>query len=216
VVRRIGPSLRIKALELAVDWNTSVVSMKTDSKSVYAWLTSIFKNTNRVKVSGLHAVLVQRRLDIIDDILKVTGMKVTIEWVPSEKNRADVLTRVPKSWLALNKKPQVQAESGTAASAPSLPSLSVSFVSLQQVVNAQKQDQAIVTVISELAAGNKVTVPEYQKIQGQLTVSGGVLYRSVKDSLSYEVEVPVMPASVAQFTYQMLFPEYGREMSSVC
>lgn len=43
-------------------------------------------------------LLIQRRLHVIADLLDITGVRARIEWVPSAKNRLDVLTRVPELW----------------------------------------------------------------------------------------------------------------------
>ena len=85
----------MRGLGLAVDWNVSKVKVVTDSRTVFGWLTNHLKNIRRVKVGGLYDKLVQRRLQIIEDLVAVTGMKIDIEWVPSAENLADQLTQVP-------------------------------------------------------------------------------------------------------------------------
>eukprot|EP00117_Sycon_ciliatum_P045923 scpid44614/ scgid2187/ len=84
----------IKSLNLALCWPVKNVVLHTDSRTVHGWLTQLLNNIRRVKVSGLHATLVQRRLQIIDDLITVSGITVDVEWVRSEDNISDQLTRV--------------------------------------------------------------------------------------------------------------------------
>lgn len=44
-------------------------------------------------------MIVKRRLGILKELLDEFGMKLHVCFVPSEKNKADVLTRVKKAWL---------------------------------------------------------------------------------------------------------------------
>ena len=52
----------IKGLTLAVSWGLKDITLLTDSQTVFGWLGSLLNNTQRVKVSGLHEVVVKRRL----------------------------------------------------------------------------------------------------------------------------------------------------------
>ena len=88
-----------KALSLAVEWNLKEVTLMCDSKTVCGWLNAVLKNTHRVRVGGLYGTLVQRRLQVIEDLIAITGIAVTVEWAPSQENRADALTRVPDTLL---------------------------------------------------------------------------------------------------------------------
>ena len=72
------------------------VKVLTDSKTVHGWLSSLFGHLKRIKVSGLNKVVVHRRLQIIDDLIKAADLSVDLEWVPSASNKADELTRVPE------------------------------------------------------------------------------------------------------------------------
>ena len=53
----------------------------------------------RVRVTGLSEMLVRRRLSVLQDLTQELGIKLTVTFTPSEKNRADTLTRVLKAWL---------------------------------------------------------------------------------------------------------------------
>ena len=57
----------IKALGLTASKQVHKVSLMTDSKTAAGWLQCIAGNTRRVKVGGLHEVLVKRRLKVVKD-----------------------------------------------------------------------------------------------------------------------------------------------------
>ena len=78
----------------------------------------MLRNTEWVRVSGLQHVLVQRRLQIFTDLIEASGISVTVQWVPSAENHADVLTRVSQPWVAHAKK--LCSFADVAASAPLL------------------------------------------------------------------------------------------------
>ena len=75
------------------------VHLITDSKTVAGWLKQITDNVRRVKTKGLHDLLVQRRLQLINDLVVTSGMTVQVQWISSGENKADELTRVPLGWV---------------------------------------------------------------------------------------------------------------------
>ena len=89
----------IKGLNLALRWKRKDVTIKTDSSTVFGWLKSVIDSTHNVKTSALSEALIRRRLDILRDVVREEKLNVQIELVPSARNRADVLTRVPVKWL---------------------------------------------------------------------------------------------------------------------
>ena len=86
----------VKGLTLAVSWNVKELTVMTKSQTVFGWLNALFHSTQRVKVSGLHEVVVKRRLQIISDTIDASGLIVGEEWVPTRVNVAEKLTRAPK------------------------------------------------------------------------------------------------------------------------
>ena len=50
-----------------------------------------------MKVGGLYKALV-RRIEVVEDVVSLFGLHVDIEWVATDKNRDDCLTRVPTTW----------------------------------------------------------------------------------------------------------------------
>ena len=89
----------IRGISLAVKWNIKKLHVMTDSATVYSWVKSIIANSKRPKVCGLGEMLIRRRLSMIVELVELYSLEVEMKLVRSEENKADVLTRVPKSWL---------------------------------------------------------------------------------------------------------------------
>jgi len=176
----------MKGIELAVRWNVSRLKLITDSKTVAGWLQSVFDNTRRVKVGGLQEVLVRLRLQTIADTVDATGMDVSVEWVKSESNLADRLTRVPSSW------PRYPLEDDVVAALPSgvvEPSLSIA-----RVRSAQEADDDVKQIKEQISSDEPVCNVAFKKYQGQLRVLEGLLCRVWLDPLDGEMCVPVIPS----------------------
>ena len=89
----------VKGLNLAVDWGLEDIIIRTDSATVRSWCNLALTEEHPVRSKGAAEVLVKRRLGIFKSIVQELNLKVSIELVPSSKNIADTLTRVPKAWL---------------------------------------------------------------------------------------------------------------------
>ena len=89
----------IKGLSMAIGWKSKIVCLKTDSKTVAAWLRDVIGNVRRVRTKALYEALVQRRLQIVTDLIQTAGLTVLVDWVSSADNLADVMTRVPVAWV---------------------------------------------------------------------------------------------------------------------
>ena len=195
----------IKALNVAVSWKLESVRLVTDSKTVHGWLSMLLGNVQRVKVSGLYKSLVERRLQIIEDLVATTGIKVIVEWVPSAINRADALTRVPATWLKIAKemeKPSVSAACVQMEGA----------IPLQAIVEAQQRNNDVLSAIAHLVepGAEDVVMPgSYRAVQEQLCVKDGVLYRQVKLPLEGLVTVPVIPAELVSSVVQRAHVKSG-------
>ena len=179
----------IRGLSLAVSWRATRVRLMTDSKTVASWLKDVVGDVRRTRVKGLHGVLVQRRLQIVADLVITVGLAVTIEWVPTGQNRADVLTRVPPAWVRRCKMLKGDGEDGgVAGAAATLPGP----VPTVRIVKEQSADDQIQAAVAQLEAGEAVT-GLYAPVASQLAVDGGVLVRSVKLPVEGLVRVPVVP-----------------------
>ena len=84
---------------MAVRWGLKVVEVVTDSATVYGWVSSVIRDTRRLKVSGLGEMLVRRRLAMLAELIEAYSLSLVVNQVPSAHNLADELTRVPKRWL---------------------------------------------------------------------------------------------------------------------
>lgn len=95
----------LKGVNLALKWALKNVEIVTDSATVFGWIRSICGEGGKAKVSGLSEMLIKRRLGLLTDLMQECDLTLSIVLVASEKNRADVLTRVPKSWTQLQTQP---------------------------------------------------------------------------------------------------------------
>ena len=80
----------------------SDLEIMTDSATVFGWLSSLLSSEKPVRSRGLSEILVKRRLSLIEDLMHECKIKLRVSKVRSECNKADRLTRVPKSWLVSN------------------------------------------------------------------------------------------------------------------
>ena len=87
----------VKGVNLALKWNIRRLQIMTDSTTVFGWLKCIIQNRKRVKTKGVAEMLLKRRLGVIKQLSVEYGTEITVEWVPSSKNKADILTRVRKA-----------------------------------------------------------------------------------------------------------------------
>ena len=71
----------------------------------------------RIKTKGAAEILVKRRIGVLKELIDDLQLALTITLVPSERNKANVLTRVKKSWLSAGKEGE---EDGICAGAVSL------------------------------------------------------------------------------------------------
>ena len=86
-------------MNLALKWGQRKFTIRTDSVSVFKWLKSVIDKDHNVRTGALAEVLISRRLNILSQIIDEEGLSVEVEWVHSNQNKADSLTRVPSGWL---------------------------------------------------------------------------------------------------------------------
>lgn len=89
----------LKGLTLALKWGRTEVKVMTDSACVHGWIRTMLEGFGRPRVSGLSEMIIRRRLMTMIQLVEEYGAKLSIELVPSNRNIADELTRVPKKWL---------------------------------------------------------------------------------------------------------------------
>ncbi|XP_065675498.1 uncharacterized protein LOC136091719 [Hydra vulgaris] len=86
----------LRGLNLASKWDIKKLTVFSDSKSTVGWLNAVLKEEYRVKTRGISQLLVQRRLNTIKEIAK--DIRIIVQWIPSELNLADRLSRIPQKW----------------------------------------------------------------------------------------------------------------------
>ena len=182
----------IRGLNLAVSWNAKKLTLRTDSRTVASWLRDVVENLQRSRMKGLHEVLVQRRLQIVADLIQTAELDVSVVWVESHKNRADALTRVPSKWLSRVKETESPIAAGAVPVRPVTGALT-----LEQIKVAQKADPEICAAVESLLKGDPLPW-SFSRMKSQLVVDDGLLCRSVKLPVDGEVVVPVIPATLEQ------------------
>ena len=90
----------IRGINLAVSWSMQKLTLKTDSRTVYHWLTDVLSGASRLKTRAASEMLIRRRLATVKSIVNEYDLQLDVQFVPSADNRADALTRVPMKWLA--------------------------------------------------------------------------------------------------------------------
>ena len=185
----------IKGLNMCISWEFQCIRLVTDSKTVAAWLHDVLKNVRRVKTSGLYDVLIQRRLQILSDLVITTGITVSIELVPSQKNAADVLTLVPDVCVKYWKR--VRDSASVVAAVSSQPAGIVGPIMLRDIQTVQLTDDQIQAVIRQLEHDLPLE-KLFTKVRSQLVVEDTMLWRSVKLPIEGVVQVPVIAADFVE------------------
>ena len=141
-------------------------------------------NTHQIKTGGLYDVLVQRQIQVVNDLVTTAGLDLSLKWVPSHENKVDQLSRV-QSWCKSVKLPdEVCATSvGLKVCGP---------VSRAQIQIGQQTDDQIQEVIADLREDCDVSDEVFSRYQSQLVVHGGLLCHSYLHSVDGTIIVPVL------------------------
>ena len=107
----------VRGVNLALKWGLREIEVVTDSAAVCGWVRLMLSEEKRIKTKGAAEILVKRRIGVLKELIDDLQLELTITLVPSERNKADVLTRVKKSWLSAVKDGE---EDGICAGAVSL------------------------------------------------------------------------------------------------
>ncbi|KAF4654772.1 hypothetical protein FOL47_009781 [Perkinsus chesapeaki] len=209
----------IRGLTLATHWNARKVVLHCDSRTVVSWLTSLLEETGPVRVSGLHETLIRRRLAIIAELLESAGICLTVAWIESQANPADLLTRVPQRWVSLYSSfstRRVEEEGvgdGCIAQLEEDPTrqrqkVTSAAVTVMSPPTVSVQDQLHDPMLCEVRAilsrrppvdpvrGAKLVPPPYRKVYPQLCIGRSKLFcRQLNVPPNVNVKVPVVPAA---------------------
>ena len=91
----------LKGVNLAVGWGIRVFDVVTDSRTVFCWLKDIVAE-EKVRTRGLGEALVRRRLGLLSDVIREYDLEISPQFVRSEMNKADRLTRIPRQWTSIS------------------------------------------------------------------------------------------------------------------
>ena len=86
----------VKGLNLCVKWGLWNVIVKSDNKSVVSWVTTTISDREKLNTKASSELLIKRRLSMIKELCQEYEIELKIEFVNSEDNKADELTRIPK------------------------------------------------------------------------------------------------------------------------
>ena len=89
----------LKGVNLALQWQCTVLHIKTDSVCVYHWVTDTLTGRARVRTKAASEMLIRRRLSTLRDLVAEYRLTVDVALVPSSLNMADQLTRIPQRWF---------------------------------------------------------------------------------------------------------------------
>ncbi|XP_068240133.1 uncharacterized protein [Palaemon carinicauda] len=109
LLQRVGGELMfqreavLKGVNLAIRWGLESIEVRTVSATVGAWLKFIVSAEKRVHTKGAAEMIIKRRLGTLKELITEFGLNIVVQMVPSEKNKADILTRVKKNWLVSSK-----------------------------------------------------------------------------------------------------------------
>ena len=161
-------------------------------KTAHGWLTSLLGNIHQVRVNGLYRALAKCRLQLIDALVEGCQLKISIEWVPSQKKLADCLTRVLSSWMKPLASPVIpELLPPVACAAMPYGSAPVAF----NVIQDQQREDALVWQMLEDMFNFQTVSKKVYNVASQSVVQGGVLFRSVKTPPADDAcEVSVSPS----------------------
>lgn len=92
----------LKGINMAIKWGLESVEVRTDSATAGAWVKTVISAEKRVRTKGAAEMIIKRRLGNLKELITEFGLDIVVQLVPTEKNKADSLTRVKKSWLVSN------------------------------------------------------------------------------------------------------------------
>lgn len=97
----------IRGINMAVKWGNKDITLKTDSKSVFSWLESLLNEERNIKTKAMGELLIRRRMDVLEEIIRSENLNVKVEFVKSADNLADKMTRL---YHRLSQSPSIKQE----------------------------------------------------------------------------------------------------------
>ena len=87
----------LDAVLKGIKWGLREIEIRTDSATVLNWVTSTVEESGRIRTKGAGEVIVKRRLGILGELISEFKLQIKAVFVPSERNKADALTRIKNS-----------------------------------------------------------------------------------------------------------------------
>lgn len=75
------------------------MKIKTDSATVLNWIVSVITEKKKVRTKGAAKMIIQQRLRILKELINEFELNLHATLVPSQRNKANVLTRMKKNWM---------------------------------------------------------------------------------------------------------------------
>ena len=82
----------VRGINLALKWGLREIKAVTDSATVCGWVRLMLSEEKRIKTKGVAEILVKRRIGVLKDLIEDLQLGLTITLVPSERNKANMLT----------------------------------------------------------------------------------------------------------------------------
>ena len=92
----------VKGVNMALTWGMKTIHLRTDSQTVFHWVSEAVSGRSRLKTKAASEMLIRRRLAILNELIATYNLSFDVSFVPSALNLADALTRVPQKWLKLS------------------------------------------------------------------------------------------------------------------
>ena len=89
----------INGVNVALAWKLKTLHVRTDSLTICHWIWNALSGKVRLKTKASSEMLIRRRVDTIKALVDEYGLALDMQLIRSERNRADVLTRVSQKWL---------------------------------------------------------------------------------------------------------------------
>ena len=110
----------MKGVNLALKWGLREINLMTDSATVHGWVKVALAEERRIRTKGTAEMIIKRRLGILKNLSEGFNLRIANNFVPTMKNKADVLTRVKKGWLATKEEDSVMRNAAVCAAAVDL------------------------------------------------------------------------------------------------
>ena len=93
----------LKGINLALQWEATVLNLVTDSACVHRWLSDTLTGRARVNTRAAGEMLVRRRLGTLRSLAKEYGLTIDVKLMKSCQNHTDCLISATGGWICSRK-----------------------------------------------------------------------------------------------------------------